>query len=343
MSSSSPIIHLATPYLLFIGDAKCYQDAKTSFGIARWRPDQCIGQFRYPECEVDFGIPDLSLKEARERGAKTFVLGAVNAGGFISEQWKKTVLEAIEYGFDVASGLHDRLNADPDFRAAAVRKGTRLIDVRDVPDHAPTGNGARRGGRRLLTVGTDCSVGKMFATLAIEKEMRQRGIQADFVATGQTGILINGTGVAIDAVVSDFISGTVEALAPEHPDPEHWYLIEGQGSLFHPAYAGVSLGLLHGAQPDRMILCHDPSRTHIRRLVDYPQPDILDCVRRNEEAARLTNPDAKVVGCALNTSYWDEGEATRFIAEFEDRHQLPATDAYRFGAAKLVDAIIESM
>lgn len=258
----------------------------------------------------------------------------------MSDRWRQTLHEAIELGYDVASGLHDRLLADPALVEHAERCGVRLHDIRYATFPCPVGNGAPRSGRRMLTIGTDCSVGKMFTTLAIEQEMKQRGVSADFVATGQTGIFISGRGAAIDAVIADFIAGTVEALSPAHADPEHWDLIEGQGSLFHPSYAGVSLGLLHGAQADCLILCHDPSRSSIRKLAGYPQPEIGDCIRRNEEAARLTNPRAKVVGCSLNTSLWTEVEAREVIASFEKTHGLPTTDAYRFGAEKLADAIL---
>ncbi len=343
MKNSHSVLELNTPYLLFVGDATDLQAAKTSNGIARWRPEWCIGQYRYPGCTIDLGLCDLSLEAARERGAKTLILGTANAGGVISPVWKQTLHEALELGYDIASGLHDRLQADPELVRRAAASGAQLHDVRYATPRCPVGTGAPRSGRRMLTIGTDCSVGKMFTTLSIEREMKQRGVAADFVATGQTGIFISGGGAAIDAVIADFISGTVEMLSPAHENPEHWDLIEGQGSLFHPAYAGVSLGLLHGAQADAMVLCHDPSRSHIRKLPGYPQPDIRDCIRRNEEAARLTNPRARVVACSLNTSLWDETEAREQIAAFEKAYGLPTTDAYRFGAEKLVNAVLESV
>lgn len=336
------ILQLATPYLLFVGDAADLPAAKTSNGIARWRPGWCVGQHRYPGCPVDLGLRDLSPGEARELGAKTLILGTANAGGIISPRWRETLIEALDLGYDIASGLHDRLQADPELASRAAANGAQLHDVRYAAPQCPVGTGRKRRGRRMLTVGTDCSVGKMFTALAIEREMKQRRIAADFVATGQTGIFISGRGASIDAVIADFISGTVEMLAPAHEDPGHWDLIEGQGSLFHPAYAGVSLGLLHGAQADCMILCHDPGRTHLRNYPHHPQPGIRECIRRNEEAARLTNPAARVVACSLNTSQWDEPRALEMLAEFEKNHGLPATDAYRFGAGKLVAAILAS-
>lgn len=340
MTTTPSLIQLATPYLLFVGDAVDLPAAKTSNGVARWRPDWCIGQHRYPHCPIDLGLRDLSLQEARALGAKTLLLGTANAGGIISPRWRQTLLEALDLGYDIASGLHDRLQADPELVSRAAAHGAQLHDIRYATPRCPVGTGEKRQGRRMLTIGTDCSVGKMFTTLAMEQEMKKRQIAADFVATGQTGIFISGRGAAIDAVIADFISGTVEVLSPSHPDPEHWDLIEGQGSLFHPAYAGVSLGLLHGAQADCLILCHDPSRSHIRKYPAYPQPEIRECIRRNEEAARLTNPAARVVACSLNTSHLEETLAREMLAELEKNNGLPATDAYRFGAEKLVDALM---
>ncbi|HWL54855.1 MAG TPA: N-acetyltransferase DgcN [Chthoniobacteraceae bacterium] len=333
-------ISLSTPYLLFIGDVAEPIAAKTSNGIARWRPDWCIGQYRYPGCPVDLGLADLSLQEAWDRGARTLVLGVANRGGIMAPQWRKTLAEALEIGYDLASGLHARLNDDPQLSARAKELGRRLIDVRYLTFDCPVATGDPRSGRRLLTVGTDCSVGKMFTTLAIHREMVARKVAADFVATGQTGIFISGCGVSIDALISDFISGAVEVIAPAHPDPEHWYLIEGQGSLFHPSYAGVTLGLVHGAQAEALVLCHDLSREHLRHLPRFPQPTLEAAIARYEEAARLTAPASRVVGLSVNTSSLEETAAKAYLREVEDRLQLPATDAYRFGAAPLVDAVL---
>ncbi len=333
-------LQIRPPYLLFIGDVKDTLAAKTSNGIARWRPEWCVGQFRYPGCEISLGLEDLSLREAYDRGARTLIIGVANPGGVMSEPWKETILEALEIGYDVASGLHDRLNDDPRLVARARERGRRLLDVRYATFKCPVGNGRKRSGKRMLTVGTDCSVGKMFTTLAIHRAMQARGIAADFVATGQTGIFISGKGASIDAVISDFISGVVEALAPDHPDPDHWYLIEGQGSLFHPSYAGVSLGLLHGAQADALILCHDPNRNHMRGLPHYPLPSLAECIRYNEQAARLTSPHARVVGISINTSHLGEADALAYLAAVEAENRLPTTDAYRFGADKLVEALL---
>ena len=190
----------------------------------------------------------------------------------------------------------------------------------------------------MLTVGTDCSIGKMYTALALEKEMRARGLKADFRATGQTGIFIAGDGVSIDAVVSDFVSGAVEWIAPEN-EPDHWDLVEGQGSLFHASYAGVTLGLIHGAQPDALVMCHEPTRPHMRGLPHYKLPDLQTCIDANLAAARLTNPAVRCVGLSLNTSALDPAAAERTLRETELKYGLPAVDPLRTGVGKIVDVL----
>ncbi len=333
-------MQVTPPYLLFVGDVADHLAAKTSNGIARWRPEWCVGQLRFPECKVDLGLPDLSLEAGLAAGARTLVLGVANRGGVMAPHWIEVIKEAIRLGYHVASGLHDRLGDHQELVELAAKFDRQLLDVRYAVIKCAVGNGKPRSGRRLLTVGTDCSVGKMFTTLAIERQMREMGIASDFVATGQTGIFISGRGASIDAIISDFISGAVEALSPAHEDPEHWDLIEGQGSLFHPSYAGVSLGLLHGAQADCLVMCHDPNRDHMRGVPEYPLVSLGECIRRNEEAGRLTNPRCTVVGISINTSHLAEAEARRYLAAVEAETGLPATDAYRFGATSLVNAAL---
>jgi uncharacterized NAD-dependent epimerase/dehydratase family protein len=237
------------------------------------------------------------------------------------------------------SALHTRLADSPDIAAAADANGRRIFDVRHPTQNFQVGTGERRPGKRLLAVGTDCSVGKMFAALAIEQEMAGRGHDCDFRATGQTGIFIAGSGVSVDAVVSDFVSGATEWLAPAN-DPGHWDLIEGQGSLFHPSYAGVTMGLVHGSQPDALILCHEPTRTHMRGLPHQPLPDIAACIDGHLAAARLTNPDAACVAIAVNTSGMaDDGARERLLGDLADRFAMPAVDPVRDGVAAIVDRL----
>lgn len=324
------------PYLMFLGDAADQLAAKTAAGVAYWRPDWCIGQFRLPDCHADLGLPDMTLEEAQQAGVKTLVLGVANRGGVISESWIAVLDEALDRGFDIASGLHNKVADIPAIADKAAALGRQIFDVRHPTRSFEVASGKKRSGKRLLTVGTDCSVGKMYASLALEKEMRARGMSADFRATGQTGILIAGDGISVDAVVADFISGSVEWLAPEN-DPEHWDLIEGQGSLFHASFAGVTMGLIHGSQPDALIMCHEPTRAHMRGLPDYPLPDLELCISRNLEAARLTNPNATFIGIAVNTAAMGEEEALDYLKETERALGLPAQDPVRQGVDRLVD------
>ncbi len=326
------------PYLLFLGDAPDQLAAKTADGVAHWRPDDCVGQLRLEGCHADLGLPDLSIQQAVERGARTLIVGVANRGGHFSDSWIAQLVLALESGLDIASGLHERLADIPELTDLAGYWGRSLFDVRHSTAHFEVGTGRKRSGKRLLTVGTDCSCGKMYTALALEKEMQARGMQARFRATGQTGILIAGEGVSIDAVVADFISGAVEALSPDN-DSGHWDVIEGQGSLFHPSFAGVSLGLSHGAQPDALVMCHAPGRPHMRGVLDFPLPDLADCIAANETAARLTNPKALCIGVSLNTAAFSAAEALRLIGETEARLGLPCVDAVRTGVGRLVDRI----
>jgi len=329
---------LKTPYLLFLGDAKDQLAAKVAQGIRDWRPENAVGQIRLEGCAADVGVPDMTIAEAMEKGARTMVVGVANQGGFIVDEWLDVLVEALESGMDLAAGLHSRLADVPRLAEAAERLGRELHDVRHPTESYPTGKGIRRPGKRLLPVGTDCSCGKMYTALAVEKEMRARGWNADFRATGQTGILITGAGVSIDAVIADFIAGAVEVLAPAN-DPDHWDLVEGQGSLFHAAYAGVTMGLIHGSQADALVLCHEPTRTHMRGLPGYPIPDMGLTMETVLLHARLTNPDAKFVGISVNTAKLDDVAAERFLKETEDRFGLPTADPVRTGVANIVDAL----
>ena len=329
---------LRTPYLLFLGAAPDPLAAKTAAGVAHWRPEWCLGQLRLPGCRADLGLPDLTLDEAAAKGAKTMIVGVANRGGIIGEDWVPLLVRALELGMDLASGLHQRLADLPVLRHAAERHRRVLADVRHPSRGFEVANGKPRSGKRLLTVGTDCSIGKMYTALALEREMRGRGMNADFRATGQTGILIAGEGVSVDAVVADFISGAVEWLSPAN-DPDHWDLIEGQGSLFHCSFAGVSLGLLHGAQPQALVMCHEPTRTHMRGLPHYKLPSLRECIDANVAAARLTNPEAACVGIAINTSALDESRADSLLKQTADAFGLPCVDPVRTGVAAIVDRL----
>ena len=327
------------PYLLYLGTAADDLSIKTARGLAVWRPEWCVGQHRHPACQFTLDLPEMSFAAAKAAGADTMVVGNANAGGVMSPETVVDVIAALDAGLNVVAGLHQMLRDNADIVAAAKRNGRTLFDARQPVGDIPVGNGRKRAGLRLLTVGTDCSVGKMYTTLALERSLRQRGIAADFRATGQTGIFVAGGGVPIDSVIADFISGAAEWISPARTDGG-WDLIEGQGSLFHPSYAGVSLGLLHGAQPDALVLCHDPLRQHMRGLPDHPQPDLRQCLDANLAAARLTNPRVQAVGVALNTSKLS-GEAARATCqEIGARLGLPCADPVTMGVETIVDNLL---
>ncbi len=330
-------IQIKAPYLMFLGDVHDQLAAKTATGVVHWRRPDCLGQVRFPDCKADLGLPDMTIAEGAAAGCKTLVIGAVNPGGVLPENWVSAIIEALEAGMDVASGLHMRLTGNAEVAGAAARLGRNLFDVRHADGTFRIGSGKKRTGKRLLTVGTDCSVGKMYTSLAIAEEMQTRGMKADFRATGQTGIFIVGSGVSVDAVISDFISGATESLSPEN-DADHWDVVEGQGSLFHPSFAGVTMGLVHGSQPDALVVCHEPTRKTMRN-VDHPVPDIQACIDQHVQAARLTNPDARCIGIAVNTSALDEAAASSCLAEIEAKTGLPTVDPVRTGVARLVDAL----
>jgi uncharacterized NAD-dependent epimerase/dehydratase family protein len=326
------------PYLLLIGDMENPRNAKTAFGLRDWTPEACIGQLRFSPDAVDIGLPDMSPTQAATAGAQTLVIGIAPSGGQLPESWHPTLLEALHAGLDLAAGLHQRLQDIAEIAACAAKLGRQIHDVRYSDTRFAVGNGKPRSGRRLLTVGTDCALGKKYTALAIAKAMTARGHKADFRATGQTGILISGSGTAVDAVVADFIAGAAEALSPDNA-PDHWDIIEGQGSLFHPAYAGVSLGLLHGSQPDALVLCHDPTRTTLNGF-DHVKVMLPDrAMAPYLAAAYLTNPKARFVGVSLNTASLSETQAKEVIESTSRSLGLPCVDPIRTGVEPIVEAL----
>lgn len=330
-------MEISRPYLLFLGDVPDELAAKTAYGIVDWRRDWCVGQWRLPGCEADTGLADMEAEEAAQAGAKTMVVGVVNAGGKLPDHWVSSIVAALDAGLDVAAGLHKRLSAVPEIKEAAQRNGRTLTDVRLSTEDFETGKGRKREGLRLLTVGTDCSVGKKYTALALEAGMVEAGLDASFCATGQTGVFISGRGVALDAVVADFIAGAAEWLSPAGA-ADAWQVVEGQGSLFHPSFAGVSLGLLHGSQPDAFVVCHEPTRTKMRG-VDHPLPTIAQVIETTVALGKLTNPAIRPVGLAVNTKALGEDEARALLEETALQHDLPASDPVRFGVAPIVQRI----
>jgi uncharacterized NAD-dependent epimerase/dehydratase family protein len=281
----------------------------------------------------------MTVEQAAEAGARAVVIGIAPDGGALQESWTATLAAAAAAGLDLVSGLHTRLEAYPNIAAAAGAAGTRLINVRHPGLSFPVGTGRKRSGKRVLTVGTDCALGKKYTALSIAAELRARGVRATFRATGQTGIIIAGAGIPMDAMVADFIAGAAEALSPDAP-ADHWDVIEGQGSLFHPSYAAVTLGLIHGSQSDALVLCHDPRRRTIDGLPDFPLPSLAVAIRRYEEAAQLTNPAARVVALSLNTGGMAGDEARSAVETAARKSGLPVADPISGGAAVLADALL---
>jgi uncharacterized NAD-dependent epimerase/dehydratase family protein len=330
---------IATPYLVFLGGAASPTDAKTGFGLAHWRPELCVGQLRYPGCTADLDLPEMLPAEAKSAGAGSLLVGIAPVGGHLEPEWLATFVDAMRAGLDIVSGLHVRLAANDTLARVAAETGRKLVDVRQPPPGIPVGNGRRRAGHRLLTVGTDCCVGKKYTALALHRELVARKLPATFRATGQTGILIAGGGIPMDAVVSDFLSGAAELLTPDN-DPDHWDIIEGQGSLLHPGYAAVTLGLVHGSQADALVLCHDAVRSEIDGCNGFPIPPLTYYIDRYLEIGLLTNAEVRMIGVSLNTAGMSRSERERAIGEAHELTGLPVVDPIAGGVGSLVDAMI---
>jgi uncharacterized NAD-dependent epimerase/dehydratase family protein len=342
-ASTPEATKLPYPYLLFLGDTTEKSYAKTAFGLRDWAPDRCIGEWSCGGATVSTELPRLTPKEARARGAKALVIGVANLGGIINESWLPSLVEALDSGLDIISGMHAKLASVPQLKHAAERNGRRLIDIRTPPPKIPIATGRKRLGYRLLTVGTDCALGKKYTALALTRAFEQRHLPVDFRATGQTGIMISGHGIPMDAVIADFAAGAAEMLTPDNA-PEHWDVIEGQGALFHPAYAGVALSLLHGSQPDVIVVCHQPGRTHVMGHPDYHLPSIEETIEMNLKLGSRTNPAIRCGGVSLDTSHLKENAARALLAAKARRLGLPVADPMRGGAEfeSLVNACLKS-
>jgi len=325
-----------------MGDVGDDGHAKTGHGVAFWCPELCAGQMRLPGCAVDMGLPELDVDGAVAAGVRTAIIGVASTGGVLLDAWLPALAALARAGINIASGTHSRVNDSAELVAAADEGNARLIDVRTPPPGLPVGSGGRRTGKRLLTVGTDCAVGKKYSALALHRELESRGVNCTFRATGQTGIMIAGEGIPIDAVVADFISGAAEVLSPDN-DADHWDVIEGQGSLLHPSYAGVSLGLLHGSQPDAILLCHDAGRDELLGLEGYfPLPPMQEVIDITLQAARTTNPEVVCAGISVNTSSMSDAERQDYLTELNAQSGLPCVDPVATGMAPVADFLQEN-
>jgi uncharacterized NAD-dependent epimerase/dehydratase family protein len=332
-------MQLSKPYLLFLGSGRSLSDCKTAAGLRDWCRGDVTGQLGLGGCTVDLGLPWLDPAAAYAAGARSLVIGVAPFGGGIPPEWWPTLHEAVAAGLDVVSGMHTRLAAVPRLAEAACLRGVRLLDVRHNDRVFEIASAVRRAGRRVLTVGTDCALGKKYTALALTAALRERGRAATFRATGQTGIMISGAGVAIDAVVADFVAGAAEWLSPAN-DPAHWDVIEGQGALFHPAYAGVTLGLIHGSQPDALVLCHDPARRTLDGYPDHPIPDLASAMNQYVCAARVTNSGARFVGISLNTAALSAQQRRAASTALASEFGLPVVDPMIDGAGALAEALV---
>lgn len=330
---------LPGPYLLFLGNTTEPGYAKTAYGLRDWAPERCLGEFFCEGATVSTGLRFMTPAEAAAKGARSMVIGVANAGGVIPEAWLGSLLQAMEAGLDIISGMHVRLADIPRLRNAANALGRRLIDIRQPPAAIGVASGRPRSGKRLLTVGTDCALGKKYTALALARAFGKRGIYAEFRATGQTGIMIAGNGIPMDAVVADFAAGAAEMLSPDAAEA-HWDVIEGQGSLFHPAYAGVSLALLHGSQPNVVVVCHQPGRERVLGHPAYALPTVEDTIALALQLGRRTQPAIRCGGVSFNTAHLDERAALQLMAAESERLGCPVADPMRGGV--VFDRLVES-
>ena len=325
-------------------------ESKTATVLVRYLPDNVVAVIDSTKAgkdvseiiEIGAGIPVVrDLGEAMRFQPTLLAIGIAPPGGKLPDEWRSVLCEAIGKGLHVMSGLHHFLSDDAELSELAVNHNVILWDARKPPDNLPvaTCKAADVDAVVLLTVGSDCRVGKMLSGIEVTRAAKARGLNAEFCATGQNGIMVWGWGIAIDAVVSDFTAGAAEQIVLEGAKNYDLLIVEGQGSLVHPGYSGVTLSLLHGSMPDAMIFCHQPSRKNVARYT-VPLPSLPEMIAHYEMLAAPIKP-AKVIGLALNCFDLSEKEARAAIDAAETETGLPATDVVKFGATKLVDAIQE--
>jgi uncharacterized NAD-dependent epimerase/dehydratase family protein len=332
------VIQFQSPFVVFLGDITAEIFAKTGLGLVQWRAAECVGQVRLPGATVDAGVADLDIAGAKAAGARTLIVGSAAVGGGVPDSWLPTLCAAASAGLDIVAGLHVRLASLPGLADAAKAGGSRLIDARVPPASLPVGTGRKRAGLRVLTVGTDCACGKKYTALQLAADLKSAGVPATFRATGQTGIMIAGRGIPLDAVVADFLTGAAELLSPD-ADPHHWDVVEGQGGIFHPGYLQVTVGLLVGSQPDAFVVCHDPHRPHILGWPDFPLPSVADVIERTIAVGKLTNPRIRCVGVSLNTSKVPKSERDALLARYAAEAGVPCVDPLIDGTAPIVAEI----
>ena len=331
-------IKLKVPYIILLGEEENPSYAKTGAGLVQWRPDLVVGQIRFSDSTVDLGVPDMTIEEAVENGVGSLIIGVAPIGGAVPDTWWDVIAEAASAGLDIVNGLHIKLKDFPAIVKAAGKSNAQLIDIRVPPTNLPVGNGIKRSGKRLLTVGTDCASGKKYTALAIDQAMRKEGMNSTFRATGQTGIMIAGEGIPLDAVIADFISGAAELISPNNDD-DHWDIIEGQGSLSHPGYGGVSLGLLYGSQADAFVVCHDAMRKFVVGAEHYLLLSIKESIDQNILLGQRTNPNISCVGISVNTSGLTSDARKQYLENLAKETGLPCVDSLIDGCDAIVQYI----
>ncbi len=347
---------MTAPRFLVVADGDFSpMTSKTANSVIRYLPDRTVGVLDRQQAGktvqevLGFGgaLPVVgSMREGLALGPTAVLIGIAPVGGRMPAEWRAWLAEALDHGCDLWSGLHTFLGDDPLLAEKARAGGRKIFDLRRPPADLPIASGLAKTVEPLvvLTVGTDCNVGKMTAQLQLTRRLNERGVRTRFVATGQTGIMIEGWGIAVDAVVADFIAGAAERLVLEGARDADVVLVEGQGSINHPGYSGVTLGLLHGSCPDALILCHQCTREY---LGDYREaawlriPPLTEYIRLYETIGSAVHP-TKVIGISLNTYDMTEAEARRACETASRETGLPTTDPVRFDAGPLVDAVMNA-
>lgn len=327
---------------------------KTATGVIRYGKDTVVAVIDSTKAGKDVsqalggsfgkGIPVVrNIHEALTYQPDTLLIGIAPMGGALPKEWHWQLLTAIEAGLDIISGLHVFVSDDDELRAAAEKRGVTIWDVRRPPEKNLVARFIphRPGSHTVLLVGSDCAVGKMTVALELDREAQRRGLNSAFVATGQTGIMISGTGLPVDRIISDFVAGMVEEMVLDFSARHDWVFVEGQGALNHPGYSPVTLGLIHGSMPDAMIFCHKAGATAIEGYENCPMPSLKRMIAFNEDTVSWVRPErpCKVVGLALMTHDLAEQEAQDALKEAENETGLPATDVLRSGAGVLMDAL----
>jgi uncharacterized NAD-dependent epimerase/dehydratase family protein len=317
---------------------------KTARGVLRYRPEDVVAVLDSTSSAAEHeGFPLVrNVAEAMRYEPTAALVGVATAGGRFPPAWRELIRACIDAGLDVENGLHEFLSDDPELAVLAAERGVELRDLRKAPAglNVPTGENLTHDALSVLLVGSDCAIGKMTVALELDREAKRRGVRSEFVPTGQTGIAIAGWGISVDAVVADFIAGAAEQLVLEGVRRGGEVLfVEGQGSLLHPKYSGVTMGLLHGSAPHAYVLCHKAGERFVDEDERFPIPPLSELADLHERMSLLARP-ARVVAVALNTSALGEDEARAAVAEAERETGLPANDPVRFGAGNLVDAVL---